>query len=679
MKRYCSFFLVLCLMFQCVAVSYASTQGWSVTLNGTVNTDTETYFAKLAIDAAKEYKYSGDNSLYLEYPGTTKSETEYMEIKNTLADSTEVGESYTLKFYIKGSRNSEYQEAVLGNTVLENFKNISKTKMNNAPSGQTGWYECVYDFTAGSEENVFMFRIYGGTNNAAIDDVSLVKSGTTDNLIVNAGFEDGLAEEEYVEEEYDRTPYTPVSMMASPNASQLTLSWVNPSATTLKKVSVYDITNGKNEPVQGNFGTTPSAIVYHNITGLTDGESYQYKIVFNFSDKGDFVYYLCGTPSGKVTVNVGKWSLMRNNSTNVAYCPGEVVIDNEVAHTGKASLRMRANIDRSVKELQSNIYIGALFATKLEVGDKYSVSFWIKGERIDRAPTLTMQWAVMDGRDREYPELKGDEYDWKQVNLEYTYTEKSNFYFIYDGYCKNLWLDDIEIYKLNEDGTKAEGAENLVSEGGFEDITSETVGTISDLTATPKPGGLDLEWKMSDEPCKEIEVYEKYYGKDIYIGTVVKDSKISLTNLIQGREYTYKLVPVNNDNVKGTPVEVTGTTILPDYEIGNVVLKSGDSEIKKLSGAGDYTITFSVKNNVFEDGMNVEQFVAVFDKDNVLWDIFSTKKKINKTGQGKPYTNISTSFTVPGDDYTVEYFVFDDRTTLNIIGEENPHKVYTNQ
>lgn len=681
MKKILSLFITFGILLQSMAVCMAKNEGWKITANGTVNTDETKYFAKLATDAGEEYKFSGENSLYIEYPGNIKVENEYLEIENGLSDRTETGETYVLKFYIKGSRNSKYQEILLGDNVIATFDSITKTKLDkvDCPSGQTGWYECVFKFTAGVESDKFKFRFYGGTNNAAIDDVALVKDGNEENLITNGGFEEVLSEEEYVEEEFDRTPYAPVNMMATPctSASELVLNWKNPDSSTLTKVSVYDITNGKNELLSDSIDATKSKFVYYTVGGLTSGEVYQYKVIFSFSDKGDFTYYLCGTPSNKTTVNIGKWALNRTNSNDVNYCPGDVVIDSEVSRSGKASLRMRANIDRTIPEFKSNIYLGALFSTKMEVGSKYQVSFWVKGEEVKRAPTVTMQWAVFDGREREYPEFVGDEYDWKQIILTYTYTEKSNFYFIYDGICKNLWIDDVEIYKMDEDGNVPEGAENLVTEGDFEGIVNESVATVSDFTATPENDGLVLDWDISEESCEYVELYEKYYDKYIYSGTLAKDSQVKLTNLIKGREYTFSVVPVNSDNVKGNPQEITATTILPDYEVGEVVLKNEGSVVDDLIGAGTYSLTFSVKNNTIEGGMNVEQFVAVFDKNNVLWGIFSTEKKVGKTGHGKPYTNISTTFTVPGDDYIVEYFVFDDRETLNIIGEENPHKVYT--
>jgi len=664
-------------MLQSMCIALASGEGWSIKLNGTVNTDTEKYFAKLATEAGETFKFSGDDALYIKYPGTNKTATENLEIKNKLAEPTEAGESYTLKFYIIGSRTSEYQEAVLGSTVLVNFKNITKTKVNaaDAPSGQNGWYEYSYTFTAATAENEFMFRFYGGTSGAIIDDVSLIKDGTEDNLITKGGFEEALEEEEEVETEYDQTPYTPVNIIASPSTTGVVLSWKNPEAKTLSKISVYDITDGKNELLADNIGTTASKIIYHQVDGFASGEDYQLKLVFTFSDKGDFAYYIKGAASTKTTENAGEWQIDRTRKDGVDYCPIDFSIDTTEKKSGEASLNIQANLDRTVQELKASIYLNARLASRMEVGKTYQVSFWIKGEEVSTAPQITMQWIEFDDHVRAFDELKGT-YDWTEVKVKYTYTEKSSFYFVYDGYCKNMWLDDVEIYELDEEGNVSEGAENLVPAGGFEDIAKNEVAKISNLKAIPTPGGLDLNWNISDESCKYVEIYEKYYDKYLYRGTAIKDSKISLTNLVQGKEYTFSLVPVNNDNIKGIPQEVTATTILPEYEIGKVILKCEGEEVETLKGAGEYTVTFSVKNNVFEDGMNVEQFVAVFDENNVLWKIVSTKKTISKTGHRKPYTNITTSFTVPEDNYTAEYFVFDDRSTMNIIGEENPHKVF---
>lgn len=685
MKKIYAILTAMIMLLQSVAICAAEDEaGWTVGLKGSVNTDDSKYFAMRSTEASQEYRYDGDDALFVKYPGSTKTDTEYLTVTNVMNASTVAGEEYTLTFYIKGAKNSPYQEILLGDEVLTTFKAISgsMTKMTSAPSGQTNWYEAIYTFTAKSAENKLSFRFYGGTSSAAIDNVSLVKVGTENDLVENGGFEDAFSEAEgEPDAEFDQTPYTPQAIMASANESTVILNWTNPSSDKLTRISVYDITDGEETLLADDLDTTKSKAVFYKVSGLTMGENYQFKVVFSFSDKGDFVYYLCGSPSSASSADYGAWGLNWVKIGDAGYCPAEINIDSEVSHSGKASIHMKSNIDRTNHtEFVSNIYTAPNTNVDMEIGKTYQVSFWAKGENVTGKPEVHVTWVSFDGRPNNiYTELCGT-YDWKKFTNTYTYKEsgKNNLRFCIADPTGDLWIDDVEVYELGADGKVVPDAVNLVTNGDIEGLTNDKAGEITGLSATAEVGAINLSWNAPSDNYQKAEIYEKYFDKYLYRGTIAKNAEsIKLSNLKNGAEYTYRLVPVNADNVKGEPVEVTATVEMPNYETGEVILKKSGTTVKRLSGEGKYTVSFSVKNNLFEDGMPVEQFVAVYDESNVLYKVFSTQKTIKKTGVNKAYSTISTAFDIPGDNYTAEFFVFDGRNTLNIVGEPNPHKVFT--
>ncbi len=111
--------------------------------------------------------------------------------------------------------------------------------------------------------------------------------------------------------------------------------------------------------------------------------------------------------------------------------------------------------------------------------------------------------------------------------------------------------------------------------------------------------------------------------------------------------------------------------------VKEVVLKKNGQRIEKLDGKGDYSVTLVIDNHAVDTVLNVEQFVAVYDEDGVLYGmVYSTATTIEKATADGAFTKIETSFALPKGNFTVEYFAFDGRDTLNIVGNPNPHKVF---
>ena len=111
--------------------------------------------------------------------------------------------------------------------------------------------------------------------------------------------------------------------------------------------------------------------------------------------------------------------------------------------------------------------------------------------------------------------------------------------------------------------------------------------------------------------------------------------------------------------------------------VKEVVLKKNGQRTDKLLGQGNYNVTLVVDNYAVENKLDVEQFVAIYDEDGVLYDkVYSTDATIEKATANGAFSKIETSFVLPEGNFTVEYFVFDGRDTLNIVGTPNPHKIF---
>ena len=111
--------------------------------------------------------------------------------------------------------------------------------------------------------------------------------------------------------------------------------------------------------------------------------------------------------------------------------------------------------------------------------------------------------------------------------------------------------------------------------------------------------------------------------------------------------------------------------------VKEVVLKKDGQRVQSLDGQGNYSVSLVLNNYAIDADLSVDQIVAIYDEDGVLYDtVKSTALTVKKADCNGAFTTINTSFTLPEGIFTVEYFVFDGRDTLNIIGDPNPHRVF---
>ena len=233
-----------------------------------------------------KYVYSGSRSAHLGFGDT--SVNGWWTLSGTSAsfgvEKHDSGKTYTLSFYFKcheGTETNQYLEVAFGgqgwdgyvgqgwadSIVIEGNDFNAGTKEGIAAGGRfakleltdagNGWKRLEYTPIV-TEPGVNLFAVKAGTKtNMYIDDIS-IKDETGKELVKNGGFE-------IVGERVD---YEPKNVLATAaNANKMSISWRNPAAPALSKVSIYEVTGGKNEL----FGKSRAAHVLIVVGSGTNG------------------------------------------------------------------------------------------------------------------------------------------------------------------------------------------------------------------------------------------------------------------------------------------------------------------------------------------------------------------------------------------------------------------------
>lgn len=196
------------------SVSYAAESdfpGWSFAVIGSG--------AKAEIVYDKAYVQNGDAAMKIT-PET--GEGEYVIYQNvTLVP----GEKYTMSVNVRGKTRGVYVSA--------------DGEKLTVPNGTFNKYRALKkEWTAASDSAKLEIVVGGGTEQLYLDNLSLVKSGDTANLLKNADFEEGA----------DRTPPAEVTdLSATEGIGSITVRWQDPADEDFDKVilTTYDSEDNK--------------------------------------------------------------------------------------------------------------------------------------------------------------------------------------------------------------------------------------------------------------------------------------------------------------------------------------------------------------------------------------------------------------------------------------------------
>ena len=632
--------------------------GWTVSYSGTVNTDRTKYFAEVT----NQYKYNGEASMLIKYPGT-QVEGNYAEIRGKTEKKMYSGD-YTLTFYAKGSR-SALTEVIIGDGITAHFSDMTSVAVaaTDVPSGEKSWFKYTYDFKYTEQsEDYIIFRFNGGTSSMALDDVSIAEAGTEDNIVFDPGFE-SVDEQSEEEEEYDTTDYRAKRLIAEGGSGIINLSWVNPATSDLSGITIYRITEDGREFITNELSIKPSQLVMYSVTDILPGANL-FQIVFQFKNKEPFSYYLSAAESASTySTGYGKWGVNHYHFGKASFTPARTYIDTEEKHSGDASLKIISNIAPEIDEtLNGNNYIRVHYPVAFKSNTSYCIKMWVKSENLENI-SFNCDWSHGSVIPAEGTK------DWKEYTFDVHFgDEERNYIFIITEHKGVCWIDDVSITELDENG---EAVEELVDEGGFEDLLNTEVGEL--YTAEVSDIAKDfmtVSYTTYSSQIKYVNLYRKVFENYEYFGTVSKEiTDIPIYDLDMGSEYSFKLAPVNSDLFEGEAIELTAVTDIPDYELSEPELYKGSGKTAAISGSGKYSIRQTVKNYKIED-MTIAQCVAVY-KDGVLQKFFVTDKTLEPKSMTKPAVRIDTEFTIgEGTGWSVEVYILDSVEELNLLQDE---------
>ena len=659
-------FLIFTLQLVTISVSASESNGWQFGIKGSLES--------LHVSEIRETaSYEGLSSLYMDCYEAKINEANYIEVKNSLIATPEVGE-YTLKFYVKPGQYGQWT-----GTFDVSFGNQTYTvdagagSRVSAPSGETGWIEKVLNFNYdGTGDGALYIKAYYNLFEVHIDGVSLTLSGSDENLIANGSFEDGGTEEPSdTDEPYDRTDYKPERLMISPGSNILGINWKNPAISPVK-ISLYDISSGEEVLLTDEFSKTPKKAILYKISGLRNGMIYKYKLVFDFGSKGKDSYYLCSTPSGNDSVEFDNITFKRNMLGTAGYCPGELIVDNTTGYNSSSALKIVSNIDLNQEEMASNIYLMfRMIFNEMTTGGRYEISYKYKTENLQKNYQAHMSWSAFENEGLFVDSVGST--DWVSKKHMYTYDNSNVLTFILDGECDAMWIDDIECYEVNENGERITGI-NMAHNGDFETEELLFAGAISNVSAEADIDTAVISWSNPKASCRGVSLYQKVFDDFEYRGFISSAAEsIKLSGLDKGKEYTYKIVPVNNYGAEGKGKEITFTTEVPDYEITDVAIKKNGNKAEGISGKGTYTFAVKAKNYLIEDEIECELIVALFKKNGEMEAIYSQKKDILMTEKNVSPSNIYVTVNVPDDSgYTAEVYLINNRQDIDLF--RNPKK-----
>lgn len=657
-KRISSLGLALVMLFGLIALpASAADEAWTVTGYGTAATDTDSFNAKITT----EYRYGGNNAMFIKANADAKDAANYLEIKNKLKEPLVKDSTYKLVLMNK-LESSKYTEITFGDLTFM-FKKDSAI-VPTVTADEDGWskYEYSFTYTGEAVADYLYFRFYRSITEQVIDDVALYKDGSDENLVTDGGFE-GSDDIDRGEGEYDTSVLQPRNMLCSPTVNGIALNWINPTSTELSKITVYDITS-EEALLTDSISTTPGGVVLYPITGLKNGSVYQYKIVFSYKTKPDYVYYLTGTPIDTSSVMIkdtaGAWTLIRRRNTSGAnYTPGYACIDPTVSRSGSASMKLVANITDAIK---SNTYVGGFISTGMESDKRYEVTFYAKAQNLVGTPQATMNFKKFE--DNQNKISAGT--DWTKNTFYYSGSE-TDFYICLDGMCDGLWIDDVEIYEVDKSGNRVTG-ENILTAGGFEGIASANADTVASLTAAASDYGARLSWTNTSSDCKAFNIYRRVFDEWQWRGTLSNAySAFELDDLATGTDYEFAIAPVNSNYQSGAMAEVKFTTTLAKSTITDSTLYQGKDQVTGIDGEGEYTVVTRVNNYGYEDGLTVTQCVAVYDANDMLIAFKTDGKTVEKGKVSTDPTKLSTTFELAQSGKKIVVYILDTTADMNIL------------
>ena len=603
------------------------------------------------ISVDEETVHSGNYSIKAVNKREKKQLYTYSELKLKDKSQLEEGE-YTFEFFAKGDFEPKGIEAGFGessNPKTGMLIALNSSRISKSEPDDYGWikYSVPLKYNSGDELH---FRIAYGCEYIYIDDVQLLKEGV--NVLKDGGFENVEIEEISLPKGDDYnisdsfSPDYPRMVYIETLSNQIGLNWQNAESSDISEVGIYKSGAGENILIDNAF--PKSAGAWCNYLIQKEDDESVYKIVTSFSDgrKTEYIIPQESTYKGKTD----PWKIDNNPGPEgkLLYVPGTAGVDENVSHSGEASLRVSFS-----SPTVSNLFFKFLQNVDFELGHKYYISFWTRGEK---AGGLVGRYGWKPFDDGGSFSGSDNNYDWMRREFTLTYNDKANsdeLFFIVQEATHALWIDDFEVYEIDESGNKI--GNNLVKNPGFErDASLSEPAAISNFRGTPGDGKVILSWD-GNKSCEAIRLYRLVNGKYVLIGQFDNSPKsgIAVGGLENEKEEVFAVTSMNKWFGESEKTVCTVTPIAPDYRIGKTQIIGGFKQ-------GDNTVSVKIDNNKLENDFCAE-VMAVVRKGLMMTEI-KNEKLVLKKGESK---TAELTVNIPDtENYSVSVYIWDDFRTM---------------
>ena len=658
-----------------------------------------------AVGTEKVAPHSGSRSMRLEYNST---DAEWIVIRNMDLNLSQPGK-YRLSFSLHPSVESDPN----GETDLEKAEksinigfgavnwNISQIidvsdgfSLSKTVDETTGWGTYIStpfeyngqagDTWMGPEVSSFWFWFYNnwelgnpetGTT-VYMDDIEVVRVDDAgepvgENLIVNPGFEE--TEEIGRQEQL----YEPVNPMMGPSTqTDLTLAWQNPKVAegdSITSIKIYDANGNEDVEIvpETPLDVTPGNVVKYPISGREFGINYYYKIVFEFAKHDATEVTISGTPKDNLWRDeyfTDFWSLdggHRRGDTEGKMPIAEIAIDNEVSHSGRASLRINS---LATKEGDTDMVLVCGNASdnvfNITPG-AYKLSFWMKTDDLQGAISPGLDWQRANGADNVGTS------DWQYYEKIVEYSAEAGYFNVLaiyvDGTARNVWLDDIEIYPvtLTKDGEAITSAvisgENLMKDynGGFEADADDIPANVTNAEAVAGAEAATLTWTPNDG-AEKTNIYLKNADGSLSLRASLCKGRqyMNITNLKGGTENTFVIKSVNACGQESSGVEVSTTPTIIPVKLSDFNLYKNGERVNTIT-AGEHSVSISIKNQG-EQTYPAQLIVAAYDENDTLLAVELPESAAVTVNMNEKKT-LSVTMDIPENAVKIKVFLWDSK------------------
>lgn len=484
-------------------------------------------------------------------------------------------------------------------------------------------------------------------------------------------------------------PYEPKNAGAikgtTAKENKINVSWINPSATSLSKVSIYriDPETGESELLSDGLDTTPNKVVEYMDT-LSERGQKNHRILFEYSDGHQpvEVYVACETSEAtevrrvltRVPTEISSYTASSMTST-VPVTSFKLEEEN-----GNHYIKYTTNIAEDSEEKTSLYFV---LDTKFDgdCNNNYTLKFKAKSENEVKFDIYSGEYTDNSNRRSQNNVIPASD-EWTELSYTVNHFWAAGSIFLgFKGAVEGLCIDDVTL--THPDGTKH-------LERDFEsNINTAFITPPTGVTAKGKSGAAELNiaaskawWVGADgasdgvaRAANRYKIYEDVNGTRVLRATIAKPKlevaipTITLSGLTNEKTYTYYVTCAdNNGTIESAPVSVT-VTPTEKINVSDFGLYQGSAAKTKIKENMQYAVKVSVVNGTAAS--RDAQLILAYYEDGALKSVVKSDKQTITSGGSYDFSENVAIPSTAGDTAELKCFIWnaiDGLTPLDAAG-----------